>query len=140
MALQRTEEQILTREAFKAKLGEVEYDIKPLGIMKQRAWREKVAAEVNKLTEGFSQPSADKNAMSSGLASTLLKFPEKIVDMVFAYAPYLPQEVIMAEDSVATEEQFAKVFGDIMSVAFPFLASLQTITTLMKVNSSNSSR
>lgn len=139
MALQRTEDQILSREPFDAKLGSETYKIKPLGILKQRQWREKLAEEVNAITEGFSQPTTNKNALTSGLASALLRFPEKIVDMVFLYAPDLDQQKIM-EDEETTEEQFAKVFGDIMSVAFPFLASLQLMTTLMKTSSSSTSR
>jgi hypothetical protein len=128
MIAKRSEADILAQAPLKVKFGEKEYDIRPLTILKQRAWRERLNQELKGFVEVFNAK-ADQNTIMSGLTGALVEFPEKLVDMVFLYAPYLPKEEIM---NTATEEQIAFAFSSIMAVAFPFLAELGTMTKLMQ--------
>ena len=66
--------------------------------------------------------------LSRGFTATLIQFPEKIADLVFAYDKSLPQEVILEE---ATEEQISSAFSAIMLVAYPFLQPLALMKNAM---------
>jgi hypothetical protein len=124
----RTEDQILSQAPLEVTLGSEKYQIKVLTILKQQAWRKSLSAEFSSMLNGYSE-SADQQRVSHGLAVALTDFPEKIAELVFSYAPYLPKDKILDE---ATEEQLAAAFSVIMSVAFPFLAQLGTVTQLVR--------
>lgn len=124
----RTEDEILARSPIKTRLGEKEYDISPLAVMPQREWRKKLFAELAPILAAFNFK-VDGKSMAEGLTAALLNFPEKLCDLVFAYAPDLPKEEILEK---ATEEQIAVAFSAIMAVAFPFVPQLGMVTTLLR--------
>ena len=124
----RTEEEILAKAPFTVKLGDQDYPIKPLNIKAQREWRQKLSTELSPIVDSFNREST-KKTMIAGLTGALLDFPEKLADLVFSYAPDLPKEKILEE---ATEEQIAKAFSSVMSIAFPFLGQLGMVTQLVR--------
>jgi hypothetical protein len=124
----RTEDDILARTPLSAKLGDKDYSIPLLAVMAQREWRKNLFAELVPILESFNF-TVDGKSMASGLTAALLTFPEKLCDLVFAYAPDLPQEEIFKS---ATEEQIATAFSSIMAVAFPFIPQLGMVTNLLR--------
>jgi hypothetical protein len=124
----RTEDEILARTPLKVKLGEKEYDVPLLAVMAQREWRKKLFAELAPILASFNFQ-VNGASMVQGLTASLLNFPDKLAEMVFAYAPDLPKDEILAQ---ATEEQIAHAFSAIMAVAFPFLPQLGMMTQILK--------
>lgn len=125
----RSESDILARAPIKVKFGEVVYDIQPLTILKARAWRTLLNESLGGIVQNFKGPVGSTQDISSGLTLALLDVPEKLVDLVFSYAPDLPKEKILA---VALEEEMVIAFSAIMQVAFPFLAQLGKVTEIVK--------
>jgi hypothetical protein len=124
----RTEDEILSRTPLKIKLGATDYDIPLLAVKAQREWRKKLLAALEPVLASFNFQADGKN-MATGLGATLLNFPETLCDLVFAYAPDLDKEKVLAE---ATEEQIGCAFSAILAVAFPYLPQLSMVTQLMK--------
>lgn len=127
----RTEDEILARSPLSVKLGDKDYSIPLLAVMAQREWRKNLFAELAPILESFNFK-VDGKSMAAGLTASLLTFPEKLCDLVRAYAPDLPWEEILAE---ATEEQIGSAFSAIMVVAFPFVPQLGMVTNLLRANS-----
>jgi hypothetical protein len=130
----RSESDILTKAPIKVTLGSKEYDIPVLTIKKQREWREQMSREMQDIVGALApsfDPQKTSSAFSAGLAVALTKFPEKLADLVFSYAPELPREEIM---ETATEEQISIAFSKIMRVSFPFLAHLQTVRSVIQAS------
>jgi hypothetical protein len=127
----RSEDDILARTPLSVKLGDKEYAIPILAVTPTRAWRKNLFAELAPILDSFSVR-ADGKSMANGLTAALLSFPEKLTDLVFAYAPDLPKEEILA---TATEEQIASAFSAIQAVAFPFLPQLGMVTQLLRISS-----
>jgi hypothetical protein len=75
--------------------------------------------EVNNAMGGDMTP----ESFGRAFAVSMIKFPEKLMELVMAYGPDLPRDTIESE---ATDEQIAVAYGRIVAVAFPFLASLAT--------------
>lgn len=129
--MQRTEDQIISRAPIKVILGETAYEIKPLTITKQQAWRQKLATDMGLIVDTFSGKVKSAADFNCGLRAAMFEAPEKMAQLVFDYAPYLPKDVILDEEKGATEEQLAGAFDSIMTLAFPFLKPLKTVTQLM---------
>lgn len=127
----RTEEEILGKLPIEIKLGEKTYKIVPLPIRKGMEWRKRLHTEIAGALESFSQPAAAPG-FATGLAAALLQFPEKLIELIFLYAPDLPQEEVL---DTATDEQIAFAFAKVIQVAYPFLAQLGTLTTAMRATS-----
>ena len=102
----RSEDDILARTPLKVKLGDKEYEIPLLAVMPQRAWRKQLFETVTPVLDSFNLR-ADGKSMTTGLAAALLQVPEKLAELLFAYAPELPKEDILA---TATEEQIGEFF------------------------------
>lgn len=132
---QRTEDQVLSKAPFTVRLGEKDYSIKLLGIAAQRAWRSKMSQEMQEVVSQFAPTSKapTAGAFSAGLTVALVQFPEKLTELVFAYAPDLPREEIM---EAATEEQISIAFSKIVQVAFPFLTHLGMVKTAIQASRS----
>jgi hypothetical protein len=124
----RSDEEILTQAPIKATFGVKEYPIKPLRILKQQEWRDKLITDITEISKTLNVAAGTDTVLLSGLGYTMLRFPKKLIELVFAYAPDLPKDEIL---EAATEEQFAKVFGQIMVVAFPFRGELQMISQVL---------
>jgi hypothetical protein len=130
----RTEEEILARTPLSVKLADKDYAIPLLSVGPQREWRKKLFAELVPILAAFNF-NADGKSMAAGLTAALLTFPEKLCDLVFAYAPDLPEVEILAN---ATEEQVATAFSAIFAVAFPFIPQLGMVTTMLRATTASS--
>jgi hypothetical protein len=133
MTTQRTEDQVLAKAPITVTLGVKEYQIKLLSIKAQREWRQKMSQEMQEVVNQFAPTSKAPNAgvFSAGLTVALTQFPEKLTELVFAYAPDLPREQIMED---ATEEQISVAFSKIVQVAFPFLAHLGMVKAAIQAS------
>ncbi len=134
---ERTEAQIVAMSPITVRLGESDYEIKPLRITAAQKWREKLIQEVGAISGVLKQDASTSPAFINGLAFVFLQFPEKMLDLLFAYAPYLPQEAIRDEEKGATEEQVSRAFGQIVQIAFPFVGELRAITQILSVAASS---
>lgn len=130
----RTEDQIVGQLPIEVTLGAKTYNITPLRIRPAVEWRKKLHAEMSKILSGFQSEVGGNpaEAISGGLVTALLHFPETLLDLLFAYAPELPRETIMEE---ATEEQVSAAMSRVMVVAYPFLATLATMTKVQATTS-----
>jgi len=126
----RTEDDILSHAPISVKLGDKDYSIPLLAVQAQREWRKKLFAELAPILAAFNL-TVEAKTMAAGLTASLLTFPEKLVDLVFLYAPGLPKDEILAS---ATEEQIAVAFSAIMAVAFPFVPQLGMVRSLLRAN------
>ena len=117
---ERTEEDIISKSPIEVTLGDQKYPLKPLSPNKAREWRTKLNETMFTIVGNMS---ADQTTTNIGPAMTaaLVAFPEKVQELVFAWAPELPKEKLLDE---ATEEQFAWAYQAIMVMAYPFLAPL----------------
>lgn len=128
----RTEEDKITQAPLKLQLGDVEYQVKPLRILKQREWRQKLQKELGPVVQSMQISKIGGRTFVAGLSTALENFPEKVCDLVFAYAPNLEEkkDTIMNE---ATEEQMAAAFSKIWDLVFQdFLAQLGLASELLK--------
>jgi hypothetical protein len=124
----RTEDDILSQAPIKIKLGQKDYEVKVLTILKARKWRAQLVETLGIVFDSFKQPAVGA-ALPSAMTSALMEFPEKLTDLIFAYAPELPRETILEE---ATESQIVNAFTAIMQEAFPFLGPLGMATQVLK--------
>lgn len=121
----RNEADMISKAPIKVKLGEKEYSIPILTILPSREWRIKLNDEMAGIVDAFKPESVDGNVFGRGLASALIGFPEKMADLVFAYAgPILPKDEVLAS---ATEEQVGTAFSAIMEVAYPLVPLAQAM-------------
>ena len=129
----RTESDILAKAPIKVKLGDKDYKIPVLTVLPAREWRLRLDASLGEIVRNFQPaPDGDTNAFATGLTGALIQFPQKICELLFAYAngwdgkermdkPILPEEEVLAS---STEEQLAAAFSAVMAVAYPFLPQL----------------
>ncbi len=119
MPKERTEEQMLSRAPLELQFGGKECKVPVLTVMKARAWREKLAEEMRSIgAAGIS---------IAGLATAFLAFPEKVADLVVAYAPeVVPSDVL----DVATEEEMLLAFSQMVHVSFPYLRLLSLMKSI----------
>ena len=121
----RTEAEMICKAPIVVKLGEKEYKIPVLTILPSREWRVKLNTEMAEIVASFQPTELDANVFGKGLASALIGFPEKMADLVFAYAgEILPKDEILAS---ATEEQIGTAFSRIMEVAYPLVPLAQAM-------------
>lgn len=137
MKTERTEADKLAMAALKVTLGKQEYDIQPLRTLKQREWRKKLVEQLGVILSNFSLDArrAEVNVFQGGLISAMVQCPEKLADLLFAYAPDLPKDTILEE---STEEQIVHAFQEVMGIAFPFVAVLKMTTEILKSELSTS--
>lgn len=130
--MQRTDDDILLRAPIKIRLGEEEHEIKVLRLGKAREWRQKLLAEMRVVLASFSESPTPDN-MSPALTAAMLSFPDKLLDLVMAYAPDLDKAKLEEE---ATDEQLAVAYGKLTAVAFPFVAQLELTARILKSSKS----
>lgn len=110
----RTEEDKLTQSPLKAKFGKTEYIIKLLPVLKSRDWRAKVEQQLGPMVANIQPMTVAGRFVIGGLSTAIATFPEKMCDLLFAYAPDLPKEIL----EVATEEQITLAFSQLWEIAF----------------------
>lgn len=105
--------------------GAKAYDVPPLTVLKARAWREKLIASAREISQAlFRETNGHDEQFFSGLGIAYLAFPDKIREMIFAYAPELPREEILAK---ATDQEVIAAFAEVMRAAFPYLHQLSVM-------------
>jgi hypothetical protein len=125
--IERSEEDQMFMLPSKVRLGEMDYEIRPLPMRKSAEWRAKFTEEVHALGEHMKGDAASMDKFVGGLKFAFLKFPAKISEMVFSYAPDLPREVIENE---ASDEQMASAFSVVLQISFPYAAHLTLAQTV----------
>ena len=139
--MERTEDQIVAGEPLRVTLGGKQYEIKPLKINAQYQWRKRFYAEFSKAAQPFlskHKPGLLARLMGKdetdqfveGLRVALLDVPERISDLFFAYAPYLPRAEI---EETATEVELVRAFKEVVQLGFPFVEMLKTLMALAKL-------
>jgi hypothetical protein len=89
-----------------------------------------VQKELGPLVDGLQVATFSSRTVLAGLPAALAQFPEKLCDLVFAYAPNLPKEQILEE---ASEEQMRAAFDRIWEISFQdFLVQLGAARELLK--------
>jgi len=130
--MQRTDEQILTREPITIKLGDKDFKVKILALGKARTWRTTLLQVMSGVLASFKDVPTPGN-MAPALTAAMLTFPDKLHELVEAYSPEIASERDYILDN-ASDEQLASAYGKITAVAFPFLAQLNMTTTVLKSN------
>lgn len=125
---ERTEEQKLSLAPIEVSLGAKKYEVKVRRILDARAWRKDLVESMGAIVTTMNAKGVSADILVSGLTAVFLAFPEKVADLVFAYDPALPRDVIEAE---GTEEELAVAFGAILKVAFPFVSALSMVTQIL---------
>ncbi|MBT9164025.1 MAG: hypothetical protein DDT23_00014 [candidate division WS2 bacterium] len=117
----RNEEEKLTKAEIEIILGGKSYFVRPLVIKESRKWRAKFSAVLGELPQytGITTDTPDK--FMAAINAMLVGMPDKIVDLVFDYAPELDRKEI---EATATDAEMAKAFEQIIEVAFPLARSL----------------
>jgi hypothetical protein len=125
----RTDDEKLSLAPIKVQLGGKPYEIPVRKILSARAWREQFIKSVTTIGTELKGDVTSVENFIGGFAFAFLQFPEKLADLVFAYAPDLPRDVIETD---ATEEELAIAFSAIMQVAFPFASELTMVSQVLK--------
>jgi hypothetical protein len=126
--MQRTDDDIILRAPIKIKLGDTAYPIQVLRLGKAREWRQKLLGEMAQVLASFGEAPTPDN-MAPALTAAMLSFPDRLLDLVLAYAPELDKTKLEDE---ATDEQLAVAYGKITAVAFPFVAQLEMTARILK--------
>lgn len=129
MKTERTEEQVCGLIPLSVQFGAETYEIPLLRMNAQRKWRELLQKELGEIVEVMRGKDVDSRVILRSLAASMIDFPVKISDLVFAYAPALPRKKIEEE---ATEEQMARAFSAIMTVAYPFGSQLEQLIQVVR--------
>lgn len=114
-------------EALELVFGGKPYSLPQLTALKARAWRAQLIESARALSDTLFRTSNghDENFFS-GLATAYLGFPDKILEMVFAYGKQLPQEEIR---SSATDDEIITAFAQVMRAGFPYLHQLSLMVS-----------
>jgi hypothetical protein len=121
----RSEEQIIAQQGFKLKLGEKDYEIKPMKMRKAQAWRASLSPVLTTiLSKDGSLASPDS------LRAAIMESPQQMAEAVFSYLGLSAEEQEEILDN-ATEDQIAGAFSAVMGIAFrPFMGQ-RTIAKMM---------
>ena len=135
----RTESDDHLMAPLKLRLGTKDYLVPLLANAHAREWRIKLDESLGTIVRNFEPTATISNVMSSGLTGALIQFPDKLAELVFAFAngwadpgspglakpkletPVLPESEIMA---AASPKQLAQAFRSMMEEAYPFLPQL----------------
>ena len=125
----RTDEQIIGRVPIKVQLGGKQYELHPLSIAKSRVWRGKLSDVLNEVTGQVDLKVSTLDGLIKAISGMALAMPEKLLDLLFSYAPNLPREII---EDTATDDEAMIAFREIVRLAFPFVAHLSLLTAMGK--------
>lgn len=132
MSEPRTESQMLARAPIELQLAGKRYEIPVRGINASRKWREKLIASAQEIASVLrSNTNGLDDSFFVGLGKMYLGFPEKMADLIFAYAgDELDRDQILEE---GTDEELALAFTAIVNVAFPFERQVSTMTLILEM-------
>jgi len=120
----RTEEQIVTQASILVSFGGKEYELKPLVIRESREWRRQFAAILGELPLFVSVADTTEH-FQQVINGMFMDVPDKVIDLIFAYAKDLPRDEI---EAVATDVEMSVAFERILEVAFPLSRSMMGAT------------
>ena len=120
MSEKRSEDQVVTQAPIVLSFGGKQYELKSLVIKESREWR-KQFAEVLRALPLFVNAIDTTKHFEKVIDGMFLDVPDKVIDLVFAYAKDLPRDEI---EAVATDDEMAKAFEAIIEVAFPLARSM----------------
>lgn len=127
--MERTEEQKVTRAPVIVVLGGREFEIVPLVIRDSRKWRVKAVEALSSLPKYAKVTTDDVDQFGEALNSMLVQTPDTVVDLFFNYAKELNREEI---EAIATDEEIAEAFRQVVKMAFPLAQSL--VGAMVKVS------
>jgi len=138
----RSESDVL-QKILKLTFGGKDYEVPVLRMRESAKWRQEYfertrEVSTSMIVDNLNDKAELSNHVGNALTAALLKFPEKIPDLVFSYATsLLPQREEIEAD--AYDEDFSLAFAKIWQVAFqPFLASLGTMLEMQRAQASHS--
>ena len=118
----RSEEQKTLISPIMVVLGGEEVSVPVLRMRASREWREAFSASVAELPGSIKlTDAANPVELQEALQTLLITMPEKTIESFFLYARTLKRE---AYEDLATDEEVAAAFDQIIEVAFPLGKSL----------------
>ena len=116
----RSEDDKITQAPIMVSFGGKQYEIKPLVIKESREWRRQFA-EVLKNLPLFVNVADTTEHFQKVINGMFMDVPDKVIDLIFAYAKDLPRDEI---EAVATDVEMSVAFESILEVAFPLSRSM----------------
>jgi hypothetical protein len=114
-------------QTFEVIFGGQPYAVAQLPVLKARAWREQLIGSARVLSDSLFRPTnGHDDHFFAGLGTAYLGFPDKLLEMIFAYGQDLPKAEITA---AATDDELIAAFAAIVRVAFPYLHNLSLMVT-----------
>ena len=140
--MEKRSESDIVRKVLTLTFGGKEYEIPVLRMNAAAKWRKDFHEMVKEVSSSMIVDDALGNInaqVSNSLASALLKFPEKIPELVFSYASSITEEDRKQILEEAYDQEFSLAFKKIWQVAFePFLEGLGTVNWMQKLSASRS--
>lgn len=107
--------------------GGKDYEVPQLSAIKSRAWRESLISSARLLAQSlFKETNGHDEEFFAGLGISYLAFPDKLAELIFAYAPQLPREEILLR---ATDDELIVAFSSLMKAAFPYVKHLSLLAS-----------
>lgn len=122
---ERTEDEKITQGPITVVLGGKEHKVKLLVIKDSRQWRAEVVKLLATLPQYITVTTDDPEAFGGAMNAMISSMPDTVIDLFFKYAKDLNQEEM---EAVASDAEVAAAFEKVVSVAFPLVGSLTTLT------------
>lgn len=121
MEPKRTDEEKICRAPLVVVFDGKEYEVKPLVIRESRVWRQELVGTLAELPKYASATTDDPKGFGKAIQVLLIENPDTVVNLFFKYAKDLNKEEI---EAIATDDEMAKAFGQVVKVAFPLARTL----------------
>lgn len=118
---ERTEDEKLTQAPITVILGGKSYKVKLLPIMHSRPWRKEVVVALSSLPKYAAVNMDDLKLFGDAINQMLVAIPDTVIDLFFGYAKDLNREEI---EAIATDDEMAIAFGQVIDLGFPLARSL----------------
>lgn len=125
----RTEDDKLCQAPIIVILGGKKYNVKQLVIRDSRLWRSDVVKAISTLPKYASVTTDNIEQFGDAINQMLMVMPNTVIDLFFGYAKDLDRDEI---EAVATDNEVATAFGQVVDVSFPLAKSL--VGTMTKLS------
>ena len=122
---ERTEDEKVTQAPIKVWLGGEEHEVKLLVIKDSRQWRAAVVELLATLPRYVKVTTDEPEEFGAAMNAMVSAMPDKVIELFFQYAKDLDKDEI---EATATDAEVAAAFEKVVSVAFPLVGSLGTLT------------
>ena len=133
----RTEDQKVSQDPITVVLGGKDYPVKLLVIKDSREWRKKAVELLASLPQYANVTTDDPDAFSGAMNALISAMPDSVTDLFFQYAKDLDRDEI---ESVATDQEMAAAFEEVLSVAFPLVGSMSVMAEKIAGSASQSEK